>query len=98
MIRRLRPYVLAKGRGEKALAMRELAAEYGVPVLEYPLLARSVYFTTRENQVIRAELYAAIASVLGFVMSLKRGETPARPTVAVPLELRFDAEGHPQQA
>ena len=90
------PYVLAKGRGEKALAMRELAAEYGVPVLEYPLLARSVYFTTRENQVIRAELYAAIASVLGFVMSLKRGEAPPRPTVAVPMELRFDAEGRPQ--
>ncbi len=92
------PYVLAKGRGEKALAMRELAAEFGVPVLEYPLLARSVYFTTRENQVIRTELYAAVASVLGFVMSLKRGETPPRPTVAVPLELRFDAEGHPQTA
>jgi flagellar biosynthetic protein FlhB len=92
------PYVLAKGRGEKALAMRELAAEYGVPVLEYPLLARSVYFTTRENQVIRAELYAAIASVLGFVMSLKRGDSPARPAVIVPLELRFDAEGRPQQA
>lgn len=92
------PYVLAKGRGEKALAMRELAAEYGVPVLEYPLLARSVYFTTRENQVIRSELYAAIASVLGFVMSLKRGEAPQRPSVAVPLELRFDADGRPQSA
>jgi len=66
----------------------------GVPVLEYPLLARSVYFTTRENQVIRGELYSAIASVLAFVMSLKRGETPPRPAILVPMELRFDAEGH----
>lgn len=88
------PYVLAKGRGEKALAMRELAAELGVPCLEYPLLARSVYFTTRENQVIRAELYAAIASVLAFVLSLKRGEAPPRPQVSVPIDLRFDAQGH----
>ena len=88
------PYVLAKGRGEKALAMRELAAEYGVPVLEYPMLARSVYFTTREHQVIRSELYSAIASVLAFVLSLKRGEQPVRPSIAVPQELRFDAEGH----
>ena len=40
------PLVLAKGRGEKALAMRELAAELKLPVLEYPALARSVYFTT----------------------------------------------------
>jgi flagellar biosynthetic protein FlhB len=87
------PLVLAKGRGEKALAMRELAAELTLPVLEYPALARSVYFTTRERQVIREELYSAVASVLAFVLSLKRGEAPARPWVDVPLALRFDTEG-----
>lgn len=87
------PIVVAKGRGEKALAMRELAAEYHVPALEYPALARSVYFTTRENQTIREELYAAVASVLAFVLSIKRGESPQRPTVDVPVTLRFDAEG-----
>jgi len=90
------PIVLAKGRGEKALAMRELARELDVPLLEYPALARSVYFTTRENQVIREELYAAVAGVLGFVMALKRGESRALPQVLVPLELRFDPEGRPE--
>ncbi|MBC2652124.1 flagellar biosynthesis protein FlhB [Novosphingobium flavum] len=89
------PIVLAKGRGEKALAMRELAREFDVPLLEYPALARSVYFTTRENQVIREELYAAVAGVLGFVMALKRGETRPMPRIEVPLELRFDPEGRP---
>jgi flagellar biosynthetic protein FlhB len=87
------PIVVAKGRGEKALAMRQLAAELSLPTLEYPALARSVYFTTRENQVIREELYAAIASVLAFVFSLKRGETPPRPTIDVPTEMRFDSDG-----
>ena len=87
------PVVLAKGRGDKALAMRELAAELSLPCLEYPALARSVYFTTRERQVIREELYAAVAGVLAFVLSLKRGERPLRPEVSVPVELRFDAEG-----
>jgi len=87
------PVVLAKGRGEKALAMRELAAELDVPVLEYPALARSLYFTTRERQMIREELYVAVASVLAFVFSLKRGERLARPQVDVPVLLRFDAEG-----
>lgn len=87
------PYVLAKGRGEKALAMRELAAEMQVPTLEYPVLARAVYFTTREQQMIRAELYSAVASVLAFVMSLKRGEETPRPVIDVPLELHFDADG-----
>jgi flagellar biosynthetic protein FlhB len=87
------PIVLAKGRGEKAQAMKELAREYGVPMLEYPQLARSVYFTTRENQTIREELYSAIAAVLAFVFSLKRGEQRAMPTIEVPVELRFDADG-----
>ena len=92
------PIVLAKGRGEKALAMRELARELEVPLLEYPALARSVYFTTRENQVIREELYAAVAGVVGFVMALKRGDTRALPRIDVPLELRFDADGRPDPA
>ena len=87
------PIVLAKGRGEKALAMRDLAAELELPCLEFPALARSVYFTTRENQVIREELYGAVAGVLAFVFALKRGETPRAPAVEVPVALRFDAEG-----
>ncbi|MFD2578209.1 flagellar biosynthesis protein FlhB [Novosphingobium colocasiae] len=37
------PTLVAKGRGDKALAIRELAAEQAVPVLEYPALARSVF-------------------------------------------------------
>lgn len=87
------PIVLAKGRGEKAQAMKQLARELAVPTLEYPSLARSVYFTTRENQVIREELYAAVAAVLAFVFSLKRGEQPAVPQIDIPVALRFDAEG-----
>jgi flagellar biosynthetic protein FlhB len=87
------PVVLAKGRGDKALAMKELARELALPMLEYPALARSVYFTTRENQVIREELYAAVAAVLAFVFSLRRGERPALPAIEVPVALRFDAEG-----
>jgi flagellar biosynthetic protein FlhB len=87
------PIVLAKGRGDKALAMRELAAEYALPVLEYPPLARSLYYTTRERQVIREELYGAVAALLAFVLSLKRGEHPPAPQVDVPVTVRFDAEG-----
>jgi len=87
------PVVVAKGRGEKALAMRELAAELTLPVLEYPVLARALYFTTREKQMIREELYGAVAAVLAFVMSLKRGEHREAPAVDVPVTIRFDTEG-----
>jgi flagellar biosynthetic protein FlhB len=48
--------------------------------------------------VVRAELYGAIASVLAFVMALKRGESPPMPQINVPVELQFDAEGQPKAA
>lgn len=89
------PLLLAKGRGETALAMREIAAEQGLPVLEYPQLARAVYFTTRPNQMVREELYVALASLVAFVMALKRGQRPRRPVVEVPQALRFDGDGRP---
>lgn len=87
------PVVIAKGRGDKAMAMRELAAEYKVPMLEYPALARSVFYTTRERQPIREEHYVSVAAILAFVMALKRGEKRTAPQVTVPVTLRFDAEG-----
>lgn len=87
------PLLLCKGRGETALAMREIAAEEGLPVLEYPTLARAVYFTTRPNQMVREELYVALASLVAFVMALKRGQRPRRPVVEVPQALRFDGDG-----
>jgi flagellar biosynthetic protein FlhB len=87
------PLLLAKGRGETALAMREIAAEQGLPVLEYPSLARAVYFTTRPNQMVREELYVALASLVAFVMALKRGQRPRRPVIEVPEPLRFDGDG-----
>jgi flagellar biosynthetic protein FlhB len=90
------PLVLARGRGETALAMREIAAETGLPVLEYPQLARAVYFTTREGQMVREELYVALASLVAFVLALRRGQRPRRPLVEVPGALRFDGDGKPE--
>ena len=87
------PIVLAKGRGDKALAIRDLAREHELPLLEYPQLTRALYFSTREKQVIREELYAAVAMIVAFVMSVRRGEKPTAPAVDVPVALRFDAEG-----
>ncbi|WP_370033390.1 EscU/YscU/HrcU family type III secretion system export apparatus switch protein [Qipengyuania mesophila] len=87
------PIVLAKGRGDKAMAMKELARENDLPTLEIPQLARSLYYTTRERQVICEDLYSAVASVLAYVFSLKRGETPPLPNVRVPAALQFDVDG-----
>jgi flagellar biosynthetic protein FlhB len=89
------PVVVAKGRGAMALAIREIAAEYAVPVLEYPQLARAVYYTSREDQEVRDDLYVAIAAVLAFVFGLnaKMGGTAPLPTIEVPPGARFDENG-----
>ncbi len=89
------PVVVAKGRGATALAIRELAAEYAVPILEYPQLARAVYYTSREDQEVRDDLYVAIAAVLAFVFGLntKMGGTAPLPAIEVPPGARFDENG-----
>ena len=85
--------LVAKGRGATALAIRELAAELQVPVLEYPQLARAVYYTSRENQEIRDDLYMAIATVLAFVFQINRRAGAAQPPVTVPETALFDENG-----
>ncbi len=58
------PYVVAKGADDVALFIREVAKEYRVEIVEFPKLARSVYYTTQINQQIPFQLYRAIAHVL----------------------------------
>lgn len=89
------PVVVARGRGATALAIREIAAGLATPVLEYPALARAVYYTSREGQEIRDDLYLAIATVLAFVFNLNAaaGGSAAPPIVDVPSTARFDENG-----
>lgn len=86
------PVVVAKGRGATALAIRELAGELTTPVLEYPALARAVYYTSREGQEVRDDLYGAIATVLAFVFGLNDA-AKAPPPIEVPTTARFDENG-----
>lgn len=87
------PVVVAKGRGQTALAIRELAAEMQVPVLEYPSLARAVYFTSREGQEVRDDLYVAIATVLAFVFGVNKQAGGGQPPIKVPDTAIFDEHG-----
>ncbi len=87
------PVVVAKGRGEIALAIRELADEFAVPRIELPPLARALYFTSRENQEIRDDLYLAVATVLAFVFGLDKRAGGPMPAVKVPETALFDENG-----
>ncbi|WP_277982141.1 EscU/YscU/HrcU family type III secretion system export apparatus switch protein [Sphingomonas phyllosphaerae] len=90
------PVVMAKGRGATALAIREAAGELQLPILEYPALARAVYYTSREGQEVRDDLYVAIATVLAFVFGLNERAGGRMPAVDVPLTARFDEHGEKQ--
>lgn len=63
----LAPTVLVKGRNLHALKIREEARWAGVPIVENPPLARSLYKAVEEGQSIPYELYAAVAGILAFL-------------------------------
>jgi flagellar biosynthetic protein FlhB len=92
------PIVLAKGRGATAEAIRELAGEHKVPMLSYPQLTRALYYTSRPGQIIREDLYMAVATILAFVFNLDQAlaSGQAQPAVDVPAGMRFDASGLPE--
>ncbi len=61
------PRVIAKGKGEQAARMRELAVQHGVPVVQNIPLARFLVKKVRVGQEVPAEVYQAVAGVLAFV-------------------------------
>ena len=63
----LAPTVLVKGRNLHAHRIREEARWAGVPIVENPPLARSLYKSVEEGQAIPYELYAAVAGILAFL-------------------------------
>ena len=87
------PVVVAKGRGTTALAIRDVAGDEKIPILEYPMLARAVYYTSREGQEIRDDLYPAVATVLAFVFGLNQRAGAMPPAIDVPATARFDENG-----
>ena len=61
------PKVLAKGRNLLAEEIKAEARWAGVPIVENPPLARSLYRTVEVGQSIPAELYAAVAAILAYL-------------------------------
>ncbi len=89
------PVVVARGIEEAAEAIRDLARGQEVPLLEYPVLTRALYFTSKVGDRVDQELYLAVATVLAFVMNLEAAMVLGRsqPEIDVPEALRFQANG-----
>jgi len=69
------PVVVAKGRDLLAQEIKEVARWHGIPVLENPPLAQSLYRTVEVGRPIPAALYAAVAEILAYVF---RAQAQAR--------------------
>ena len=65
------PIVLAKGMDIMAEAIKKIAREHGIALVENRFLARELYDQVKENEPIPETLYAAVAEVLAYVYKLK---------------------------
>lgn len=72
------PTVTAKGEDDDALAMRQAAQEAGVPVLRNIELARSLLADAETGEIVPAELFDIIATVILWAQDVRHELAKAR--------------------
>jgi len=65
------PTVIAKGQRLIAQKIKEIAREYGIPVVEDKPLARSLFKMCDIGQIVPANLFRAVAEILAHIYRLK---------------------------
>ncbi len=73
---RAAPVVVAKGQDLIALEIRRVAEENGVPVVENPPLARSLFDSVKLDAEIPEDFYRAVAELLAFVYRTAQKRAP----------------------
>ena len=69
------PTVIAKGMGEIAARIRQIATQHGVPVIERKPLARLLYRDVKVGHAIPVELYEVFVEIMAYVYRLS-GKAP----------------------
>ena len=87
------PTVLAKGRDLLAAEIREEARWLGIPMIENPPLARSLYRSVEPGQSIPYELYAAVAGILAYLYRQMTEERMRRERQMEAMRLRATQTG-----
>lgn len=94
------PILIAKGIGLLAHEIRQKAAEYAVPIVEAPPLARAIYRHVELDQAIPKDLYKACAAVLAYIWRLQEWQAgretnrPERPSsTSLKISDKFDSPG-----
>lgn len=87
------PILVAKGLGEVALKIQEIAKDHDIMIVEAPMLARALYTHTNLEQEIPTTLFSAVAQVLAYVFQMRDwkktgGDQPVFPDqIHVPKDL-----------
>ncbi len=92
------PKLVAKGVDLIAANIRNVAEEANVPIIESPVLARAIYFSTDLDRAIPAGLYLVVAKLLAYVFQLKiyteqGGINPVEPDLSVPEDFQGEKYG-----
>jgi len=66
------PRVTAKGKGQLAEIMRDLARENGIPIVEDIALARLLYRRVKVGRCVPMETFKAVAAILAYVYRVLR--------------------------
>ena len=76
------PKVVAKGADYVAIRIRQIAAEYGIPMVERKPLARALYESVEVGRYIPERFYRAVAEILAYIYELT-GRSPLRQVEAL---------------
>jgi len=87
------PRVLAKGRNLMAEQIKNMARWAGVPIVENPPLARSLYRSVEEGRAIPVDLYAAVAAILAYLYRQQVEERVRREQAAAKSILSLQVSG-----
>lgn len=75
------PQVVAKGAGELARQMRQLAAKHQIPVVQNKALARALFREVDYNGFIPEKMYPQIAKIMVWVYALREARRHPRKAV-----------------
>ena len=65
------PQVIAKGAGQLAAAMRQMAAKHRIPVVQNPTLARQLFHEIEVDHHVPPHLYAQVARIIVWVFAMR---------------------------
>jgi flagellar biosynthesis protein FlhB len=76
------PVLVAKGAGQVAAAMREIAYRQRIPVVRNPVLTRRLFRAMEIDDAVAPDFHAEVARIIVWVFAMRERQSPAAPRAA----------------